>query len=393
MGDVPRVFFYVQHLLGIGHVKRAAILARAMQARGLAVTLVSGGHAVPGLDVGAAELLQLPPVRAVDKFFKILVDDSDGVIDDAFKAARRDRLLAAFAARRPQVLMIELFPFGRRQLAFELLPLIEVARAAGVPVICSVRDILVAPPKPERIEEMLDRAGRLFDLVLVHGDPDLIPFDATFPLAQRIGDRIRYTGYVVDHGAKRPVASPGEETGIEGDGAVIVSAGGGAVSEPLLDAALAARALTRFRDRTWRVLIGHNLPEEKFRAYREGAAAGFVVERARPDFTHLLSRAALSVSQGGYNTVLEVLSAGLRAVVVPYSGGLETEQTLRARLLAERGLIQAVPEEGLTPERLAAAIERAARSVEPDLAGLDTAGAEKAAAIVAGVVGSPPSPP
>jgi predicted glycosyltransferase len=381
MSTAPRVFFYVQHLLGIGHLKRAATLARAMQAHGLGVTIVSGGHDVPGLDIGKAELVQLAPIRAVDKFFKILVDENGRVIDDAFKAERRDRLREAFSARRPAALVIELFPFGRRQLAFELLPLIEAARTAGVPVICSVRDILVAPPKPERIEEMLDRAQRLFDLILVHGDPKLIAFDATFPLAHRISDRIRYTGYVVD----KPVVAAARNSDT-GEGQVIVSAGGGAVSEPLLDAVFAARPLTRFRDRPWRVLIGHNLADAKFRAYRDGAAAGFIVERARPDFTSLLGVAALSVSQGGYNTVLEVLAAGLRAVVVPYSGGLETEQTLRARLLAARGLLQAVPEEGLTPASLAAAIERAAVSPAPDLAGLDTGGGEKTAKIIAAAI-------
>ena len=38
-----RVFFYVQHLLGIGHLRRAATLARAMAAGGFDVLLVSGG--------------------------------------------------------------------------------------------------------------------------------------------------------------------------------------------------------------------------------------------------------------------------------------------------------------------------------------------------------------
>src|SRR5207302_1427876 len=60
-----RVFFYVQHLLGIGHLRRAATLARAMAAAGLDVLLVSGGAPVP-LDIGRARLRQLPPVRARD---------------------------------------------------------------------------------------------------------------------------------------------------------------------------------------------------------------------------------------------------------------------------------------------------------------------------------------
>jgi len=34
---------YVQHLLGIGHLKRAATLARAMRSAGFELTLASGG--------------------------------------------------------------------------------------------------------------------------------------------------------------------------------------------------------------------------------------------------------------------------------------------------------------------------------------------------------------
>jgi predicted glycosyltransferase len=44
---------------------------------------------------------------------------------------------------------------------------------------------------------------------------------------------------------------------------------------------------------------------------------------------------------------------------VPYAGGLETEQTLRAELLAERGLITVLPEGSLTPESLIAAMDQA----------------------------------
>ena len=69
-----RVFFYVQHLLGIGHLKRAATIARAMADAGLEVTLVSGGAPVPELDLTGLGFEQLPPVRATDLYFKELVD-------------------------------------------------------------------------------------------------------------------------------------------------------------------------------------------------------------------------------------------------------------------------------------------------------------------------------
>jgi predicted glycosyltransferase len=83
-----------------------------------------------------------------------------------------------------------------------------------------------------------------------------------------------------------------------------------------------------------------------------------VIEPARADFTTLLHNATLSVSQAGYNTVVETLCCADRAVLVPFGTARETEQTDRARALAERGMVAVVPSEALSAESLAVAIER-----------------------------------
>ncbi len=372
-----RIFFYVQHLLGIGHLRRAATLVRAMDAAGLNVTLVSGGSVVPKLEIGNARLIQLPPVRAVDLYFKVLVDEDDREIDDDWRSKRAAALMAAWRELDPHVLMFELFPFGRRQMRFELLPLLDAAIAAPrrPAVVSSVRDILVGQHKPGRNDEMIDLIDRYFDHVLLHGDPNLIPFDQTFPHAERLGQRARYTGYVVDTtGVKGGPGSPGH-------GEVIVSAGGGAVGDNLLKTAMAARALTASAERTWRVLVGYTAPEDQFQALKALAPDGVIVERARPDFTSLLANCLLSISQGGYNTVMETLHAKARAVVVPYAGGIETEQTLRARLLSAQGVLHVVDENDLTPQTLAAAVDQAVTG-PPAGAFVDTAGAARSAALV-----------
>jgi predicted glycosyltransferase len=97
------------------------------------------------------------------------------------------------------------------------------------------------------------------------------------------------------------------------------------------------------------------------------------VERTRRDFTALLAGCALSVSQAGYNTVLEVLRAGPPAVFVPFAAAGEREQSLRAELLAARGLASVVPEDGLSGASLAAGIAHALRQA-PDRPRLDLAG-------------------
>ena len=371
------VLVHVQHLLGIGHLKRAAILARTLARGGFDVTFLSGGPPAADLDLGGASLVQLPPARARDASFGLI--DAQGLpLDSAFHRRRTELVLAAFSRAKPQIVVIESYPFGRRAFRPELDALVAAARAAEplAAVLASIRDILVRKEDPKRAAEIVARVRRDFDAVLVHGDPRLVPLEASFPAAGEIADRLRYTGYIID-GAR-------QESGRAGEGEVIVSAGGGAAGERLLRAALAARPLTALASQPWRLVGGANLPERAFEALAAHRAAGVVVERQRADLPALLRRCRLSISQGGYNTVLDVLQAGVPAVIVPFADGGETEQTQRARVLAalgavhwvaERDLDRPAPGAGLAgaiatallagrPAPLALALDGARRSVE-----------------------------
>jgi len=111
---MSRVFFHVQHLLGIGHIRRAAVLARTLAASGFDVLLVSGGAPLK-LDLGRARFHQLPPVRARDEGLRELSRLDGAPLDEAFKSGRVRALLELFGAEQPDVLITEQFPFGRTQ--------------------------------------------------------------------------------------------------------------------------------------------------------------------------------------------------------------------------------------------------------------------------------------
>jgi predicted glycosyltransferase len=358
------ILLYVQHLLGIGHIRRAAVLARAFRRAGLDVVFVTGGLPVRGLGLDGIEVVQLPPARSADETFKVILDEADRPIDAAWKARRRDLLLATYRRSRPRVVMTELYPFGRRKMRFELDPLLEAARGAAAPALiaCSLRDIVNRPERAEKTAWMVDRFTRFYDLLYVHGDPRLFRLEDSFPECSALAGRLHYTGFVTEADAAVAAARVDrrqQDNPPAGAGEVIVSAGGGAVGAGLLRCALAARPLSPLAAAPWRLLVGPNMPEEDFRALAASAPAGVTVERARSDFVTLLSRARLSISQGGYNTLMEVLATGVPGVVVPFAGGSETEQTQRAEALAAQGLITVVDEAGLDPQRLAAGVGRA----------------------------------
>ena len=345
----PRILFYVQHLLGIGHLMRACRIAKAL-CQTFEVFLVVGGELPPGIAPEGVRLVRLPAVRVGAQGFGTLVHPDGRIFDDRDKASRRDLLLRCFDDVLPAILLIEAFPFGRRQMRFELLPLLE--RAAVAPhrplIACSVRDIL-QDTKPDRQNDTADLVRRIFDLVLVHGDPSLVRLEDSYSAAHRFGDRIAYTG-MVGPGPRQGEAEPGEKF------EVVVSVGGGAVGSRLVEAALAARPLTTLARARWLILTGPNADGATERASSD---PGVVVRTFVPDLTARLARAEISVSQAGYNTVADLVTAGCRAVLVPFASGGETEQNQRAALFAARGWAVTLDEASLDPTSLALAMDRA----------------------------------
>ena len=150
-----RIFIAVTHLLGAGHLTRAAALARALAGAGHETTLVSGGMPFALIAGAGFEFVQLPPVRTAGSDFRALLDEAGHAIATERLARRRTMLLEAFRAAKPDVVITELFPFGRRVLAKEFIALLEEAhrRKPRPLVVSSARDILVAPAKPERVAE------------------------------------------------------------------------------------------------------------------------------------------------------------------------------------------------------------------------------------------------
>ncbi len=374
----PRIFFYVQHLLGIGHIARASRIANALVSDGFDVTVVTGGLPVPGFPGEGVRTIELPPVVASNVGFSGLADAEGQAAGEAFLSRRRDLLLKAFEETRPDVVIIEAFPFGRRQMRFELLPLLDAIEKANPrpKLLSSVRDILQENRKPGRDEETVRLVKDHFDAVLIHGDPDFVRLEDTFPLTAEIADRLRYTGLV----APPPAPEPSEAFDI------IASAGGGAVGLEVMRAARDAAALLP-ADLRWLLIAGPNLPGADFSALSQNAPANVTLVRFRKDFPSLLRGAKVSISQAGYNTVGDLLRTRCRSILIPFVAAGETEQTVRAERLQALGLAEILPENGLTLDAVKAAVERALAAPPRPAVSLDLDGAAKSAAIIRAMIG------
>jgi len=347
----PVLFFHVQHLLGIGHQMRAAALARACMAAGFEVHYASGGFDNHAMDLAGARYHQLPPVRVRGNDFNCLEDEAGYLIDEGWWERRREATLDLCREIQPDLLLLEGYPFARRKFGRELLPVIDLARQRGVPVATSIRDILVPPSKDKKRLAALEIAEKKIDLVLVHGDPAFISLQASLEGAETLAGKTFYSGYV-DGGKAAAMPTDGLR-----NNEIVVSVGGGAVGAGLLKAAAGAARILKARDVRWRLLAGPNLPAEAVTAI-EADIAGLdaILEPARPDFRALLCKARLSVSQAGYNTVMDLMAARCPALLIPFSEGGESEQPQRADLLGRAGLTRQLAEADCTAENLADAV-------------------------------------
>jgi len=375
----PAVLFYCQHVLGVGHLVRSLALARALADR-FRVVFLNGGPVPRGLPrPEGVEFVDLPPL-GLDATEQLVSRDPRRPLERA-QRERRETILRTFHRVQPHAVVVELFPFGRKKFAEELLPLFEEVRALGAQrplLVSSLRDILATGRRDQARHD--DRAcmlaNRYLDAILVHADPRFARLEESFRPEQELRVPVHYTGFVITDTPRRRSARRARH--------LIVSAGGGLVGGPLLRAAIQAHALLWERERLrTTVVAGPFLPATEWRALGRAARklAGLELRRSVPDLTTELAGATASVSQCGYNTALEIVRARLPALVVPFSEAGRDEQWVRARRLERLGAVRVLEPERLDGPTLAAEVRALLRFRPPPVA-LDLGGARRTVAIL-----------
>jgi len=350
--DRPALLFHCQHSLGLGHLARSFALGAGL-AHHFRVVMLCGGKVPPAFARPAGvEVVELPALHMENNV--LMTHDRRRSVARVVEQRRRV-VMEVFEATAPAVVVVELFPFGRKKFASEIVPLVEAARASGAVIASSVRDVLVANRRDQADHDDRARAtaDELFDVVFVHTDPRFARFEDSFRPRVAMRVPIISTGFVVPS-----IRAATEHSPVAGQ--VVVSAGGGAVGAPLL---LAAAGAQRLRPAVRMMLLtGPFLPDDALRSLRAAAARqpGLTVRRFLPDLASELGAASGSISQCGYNTALDVVRSRVPALFVPYAEAGEDEQARRAQRLAELGMARVLGADDLTPERLAGELDRLA---------------------------------
>ncbi len=292
------------------------------------------------------------------------------------KTLRRQLLLQAFAEFQPDVMVTELFPFGRKKFSFELLPLLEHVRQQSrrTMVVSSVRDILVTRKDQEDYDQRVcDLVNTFYDLILIHGDKNFQKFDETFSRVNDLHCPVVYTGYVVQQKDLNTTEASDLQSTEQRKPTIVVTNGSGQylTGQMLLETVLHSAQLLQERiPHEFHVFAGPLMPEEAYNRLQSLARESRNVRLSRytPNLAAALKRADVSVSMAGYNTMMDVLSSRVRALVYPVTSNGDQEQRVRAEKLARTGAIDVIRTEEVIPEELARKLERALSKTPTKLA-------------------------
>jgi predicted glycosyltransferase len=254
-------------------------------------------------------------------------------------------------------------------------------------IVSSIRDILVTKQDQAKHEKFVTGlVNSFYDLVLVHGDEKFTKLDDTFSRVNDLACAVKYTGYVVQQ-EKSPATAVSELSSRSTlKPTIVVSNGSGASlsGHHLLESVLgAAPYLEPAIPHEFHIFAGPFMPEEVYRRLERFARSLPNVKFASstPDLPRRLRQAELSVSMAAYNTVMDILSTGVRALVYPVTGNGDQEQSSRAAKPATMGILAILDEAQLQPRQLALTIRWGLES-KPSQISLNLAGAENSAVLI-----------
>jgi predicted glycosyltransferase len=376
-----KIILYCQYVWGMGHLFRSIELARALA--GHEVILVAGGQEIDVRLPQHVTLVRLPGFYMDEQFTTLIPEDSNSRIEE-IQQQRKEMLFSLFSRHKPDLLVIELYPFGRTLFGFELQPLLDdirEGRFGKIKVVCSLRDILVEKRDQKAYEaRVLKHLNAHFDLLLIHSDPKLMPLDETFSRVADIRIPIFYTGFVaqkVKSGAGKKLR---QELAIGSRQKLIVaSAGGGRSGYALLSNLIeAVRLLPNSKQIRLEMFTGPFRDEREFKKLSAHSSKQIRVSYFSRRFLDYLSAADLSVSLAGYNTCMNLLVTRTPALVHPYFR--QREQPLRVAKIKKYLAMKILCEKDISPNRLGQHIQEMLQAAKlPRKAQIDLEGAANTA--------------
>lgn len=380
-GHEARLLIYSQDGLGLGHMRRTSLLAGGFlqQLPGASILTMSDSPLGSFFPLSSGhDYMKLPSIRKAGPGNWEAVSLTSSV--ESVLAMRSSLIASAVDAFEPDVLLVDHMPHGAMG---ELVPALRRARRRPMSVVLGLRDILDAPEVVRRSwteEGAFEAVEEFYDDVLVYGCREVFDVAAEYGWPDSISSRLTYCGFVSEprSSVDKPIRKRHRKFA-EGAPLVLVVAGGGADAYPMFESVLrSVQGVHAETGARFLMVTGPFMPEREVRTLkRRSADLPVIVSTKIKNSMAYMAAADLVVAMAGYNTTMEVLNSGTKALFIPRRGP-SAEQRTRARLFADHGWVRWLDPDSLAPSVVTDAIadalaEPTSTAVAPDLRGRETA--------------------
>ncbi len=319
-----KILCYIQPVLGLGPLYRTLeILKEFPDAQ---IQLVTGGKSFKCDLPTNVKHTQLPELYMTEELGDLVTPESQIPIEQIW--SERSRILSNLLCfENFDLILSEMFPFGRFYFRFEILDLLQKNRMKKRPakVVCSLRDILVEKENGLLFEQRAVKyCNQYVDLVLHHSDPNFIHLRNTFGHFDDLTTPVRSTGYV----AKKEffVSEPNRIP------TITLSVGNGSYKEgeDLISCMLeVSDLLYESIEHQLNIYTGPFIAKQF-----QSNSPQIKIDTFTNNFIRELAKSHVSVSLGG-STLMDLLLTGTPGLVYPYQNN--REQYMRTTRLNQSG--------------------------------------------------------
>lgn len=390
-----KIVLYSHDTMGLGHIRRNQLIARALAEPPLAakVLLIAGIHEAGAFRIPkGVDCLTLPAYhkdRHGNYSPRSLFVETNALVN-----LRSQVIGTALTHFNPNLFIVDNVPRGALQ---ELSPVLENLKDSDTTrTVLGLRDIIDHPEAVRRQWQEQENEAfieRFYEAVWIYGDPDVYDQTSAYSFSPSLRLKTTFTGYL-DPMDRLP---SGEEEDVDPESArwveldvlqqdfTLCVIGGG--QDGLAVASAFARS--QLPEGEYGIMVtGPFLPEEKKRQLRSQARENprLRVLEFLQEPMGLMQRAKRIIAMGGYNTVTEILSLGKPALIVPRNKP-RLEQTIRAERLQALGVVDVICLEDLNPAALSRWLHKD-QAFKPARNVIDLGGLKKIPALVSAMFGS-----
>ena len=340
------ILMYSHDTYGLGHIRRSMALAQNILNEEHNIIILTGSPIVGRFDFPhGIDFVRIPGM--IKQNNDLYVPHSIKVEPEMALAIRQNIILATAQAFRPSLFLVDKAPLGLKR---EVVPTLRWLRehCPETQVVLGLRDIMdssVSTITEWRAKNIYAALDTLYTEIWVYGSRDIYDSIREYEIPDHVAAKMHFTGYIprqIPRMRHRPRIRRG--MGIAPDEKfVLVTTGGGGDGYKVVDTYLTMLETLPRQPFKSMIVTGPMLAED---LYDQFAARARKLKVRICKFYRKMEKAILAadcvVSMGGYNTMCEIVCAARPSLIVPRSTPRE-EQLIRARIFAEKGLLEYIP--------------------------------------------------